>query len=187
MNKRIIATFFVILGCTAPEILGSTSRQVGPEPGLQFSSPPTGVDLCNYGEYLGPLSSDFSGSCTNFIKAADTMLETYMSGSQSWNYFPLSAAETFNVKLTYNGISGLSAITPTFWQTNPHYVMNLASSSYQNYVANTYVPAFGLVICAIFWSETLLLLLLPIHQGLCCSGHHGNLAISAFKRRAKKS
>src|SRR5438067_2159981 len=92
------AALLLVLAASHPSVAATWSRQVGPEPGLQFASPPYGVSLCEYGEYLRALSSNFSGTCsTPFIKLANTYLEIYTETSGNWTYFPLGAAQLYNV------------------------------------------------------------------------------------------
>lgn len=111
------------------------SRQVGPEPGLQFGVAPSNVSLCAFGDYVRALSSEFAGDCPKFIKFADDFVT-------HWNpvmptYMPLADAEKYFVPVRYNGVTYKAEIP---YSRNADYGFDITKPELQDYIFNSYVP-----------------------------------------------
>src|SRR5690242_2155387 len=90
----------------------SSVRTVGREPALQFGNPPTGVSLCEYGEYVRSAVSRFGGTCPNFLKGDNTWMMNATGTSESFTYLAFADVQRYIVRLTYNAVSNQKAVTP---------------------------------------------------------------------------
>jgi hypothetical protein len=112
----------------------SASRTVGPEPGLGFAAPPSGISICSYGDYIRSPLSAFGGNCSKLLKAVDTELNQGTSATESYFLLPFSIVSQYNVKVNYSGMSGLPGMTPL-----KQNAVNLADPLYQQYVLGPFM------------------------------------------------
>jgi hypothetical protein len=111
------------------------SRQVGPEAGLQFGVPPSGVSMCAFGDYVRALNSAFGGDCPTLIKFVDDFVT-------HWNdlmptYIPASDAKNYFVPVNYKGRIYNGRIPYT---TYLDYGYDIARPAFQDYIFSYYVP-----------------------------------------------
>jgi len=114
----------------------SASRTVGPEPGVGFAAVPSGVSYCSYGEYVRSPLSAFGGTCSKLIKAVDLELNQGTLATQSYFLLPYSIVKEFNVKVNYEGMSNLPAMSPL-----KQNAVNMADPLYQQYVFRSFVES----------------------------------------------
>lgn len=118
----------------------AASRQVGPEPGLQFGTVPSGVSMCAFGSYNRALGSAYDGSCPNLIKMVDDFI-THAGTSSSWTFMPFSVAEHYFVRVSYDGGS-YNAATSYSSSSNIQYGLNVADSNFNSFLAGEYFPKY---------------------------------------------
>lgn len=123
----------------SPALAAGWSRQVGPEPGLEFASTlPAGVSQSQYGDEERPITSTYSNAADpTMLMAVDVNVTDWASDLPT--LIPQSVAQQFFVPVTYQGTTS-NAVISYCTPSNPIYGFNVASSAYLNYIFNYWVP-----------------------------------------------
>jgi hypothetical protein len=118
---------------------------MGSEAGLQFGAAPTGINICEYGEYVRAANSLFGGNCPNILKGDNTWLMNATTTSESFTNLPFKDVQKYIVTLTHGGVPGQQAVIPYLWDKAPipswvTYGFNIADPAFVSYIFDTYIP-----------------------------------------------
>lgn len=129
-------TKYLILGVLGIGVLFG-QRTVGPEPGINFGTVPTTMNVCQFGNaQRAPSGSNYGKACPNFLMFVDTLVTNGSLNFQTWTYLPFSKVQEFQVKL--NG--GQTGYIFTYWATAPRIAVNVADAGFLYFTFNTYIP-----------------------------------------------
>jgi hypothetical protein len=133
----------IIIALLFAGALAAQTRTVGPEPGLDFGTLPSGSSLSTYGTYLRMITTSSFPQSPKLIRFVDTWLTNHRQSDQSLTLFPWTQAQRFFVKVTFNG----ATYNAVYGYSNPlassqdvRYGMNIADPAFLDYTFNNFVP-----------------------------------------------
>jgi hypothetical protein len=138
--------FFILLTSFASLCLAQwPGRTVGPEPGLEFSSPPYGASICQWGEHQRFPNATYVAGCGDNSKFINFVNEwpTHQRGNDSsFTLFPWLTAQKYFIKATYNG-APYDLIENPGTKTDPNtwvHVLNITDPNFQSFVFLNWIP-----------------------------------------------